>query len=132
MLDARKSHLDAGSSLADLYDPLAVPAELLKAHRALDRAVDRCYRTTPFAGDRERVEFLFARYEKIVAPLAPATKPKRSGKKAAQATSPNASDGSAAPVPPPARKAKRVLYNDQAYAAAAHFHVEEDPPPPPR
>jgi putative ubiquitin-RnfH superfamily antitoxin RatB of RatAB toxin-antitoxin module len=46
-----------------------MPAELLKAHRA----VDRCYRTAPFASDRERVEFLFA-------PLT--AKPKRSRKKA--------------------------------------------------
>lgn len=54
-----------------------MPAELLKAHRALDRAVDKCYRTAPFASDRERVEFLFARYEQLVAPLAPARRPIR-------------------------------------------------------
>ena len=51
------------STLADLYDPLAMPAKLVKAHAALDRAVDRCYRTQPFASDRQRVEFLFAVYE---------------------------------------------------------------------
>ena len=51
------------STLADLYDPLAMPAKLFKAHAALDRAVDRCYRTQPFAADRQRVEFLFAWYE---------------------------------------------------------------------
>lgn len=59
-----------------------MPAELLKAHRALDRAVDKCYRTAPFASDRERVELPFARYEQLVAPLAPAAKPKRPRKKA--------------------------------------------------
>jgi hypothetical protein len=48
------------STLADLYDPLAMPAKLAKAHTALDRAVDRCYRTQSFASDRQRVEFLFA------------------------------------------------------------------------
>ena len=32
------------ATLADLYDPVAMPAPLLKAHQALDRAVDRCYR----------------------------------------------------------------------------------------
>jgi hypothetical protein len=31
------------SSLADLYDPLSMPPELLKAHRELDRAVMKLY-----------------------------------------------------------------------------------------
>ena len=53
------------STLADLYDPLAMPAKLVKAHAALDRAVDRCYRTQPFGSDRQRVEFLFALYEQM-------------------------------------------------------------------
>lgn len=82
VLDARAPRLAAGASLADLYDPLAMPAELLKAHRALDHAVDRAYRPAPFINDRERVEYLFARYEQLVAPLAPAAKPKRSRKQA--------------------------------------------------
>ncbi|MBL9187631.1 MAG: class I SAM-dependent DNA methyltransferase [Opitutaceae bacterium] len=75
VLDARAPRLAAGASLADLYDPLAMPAELLKAHQALDRAVDRAYRAAVFTSDRERVEFLFARYEQLTAPLAPAAKP---------------------------------------------------------
>ena len=41
VLDARS--LFPGSSLADLYDPLTMPPELLKAHRALDRAVMQAY-----------------------------------------------------------------------------------------
>ncbi len=53
------------STLADLYDPLAMPAKLVKAHAALDRAVDRCYRTGAFASDRQRIEFLFALYEQM-------------------------------------------------------------------
>jgi hypothetical protein len=65
------------ATLADLYDPLAMPAPLLKAHQALDRAVDRCYRPDPFTSDRQRVEFLFALYEKITAPLVPSSKPGR-------------------------------------------------------
>ncbi|MDR1872235.1 MAG: class I SAM-dependent DNA methyltransferase [Deltaproteobacteria bacterium] len=40
-LDARK--LFPNSSLADLYDPLTMPQELLKAHRAIDQAVLRLY-----------------------------------------------------------------------------------------
>jgi len=35
-----------GSSLADLYDPLTMPPALVRAHQALDRAVDACYRTS--------------------------------------------------------------------------------------
>jgi hypothetical protein len=36
-------------------------------------AVDKCYRPEPFHSDRERVEFLFALYEKLTAPLLPVT-----------------------------------------------------------
>ena len=57
--------------LADLYDPESMPLSLYKAHRTLDRAVDRCYRPQPFATERQRVEFLFALYEKLTAPLIP-------------------------------------------------------------
>ena len=42
--------------LADLYDPLAMSAPLLKAHQQLDRAVDRCYRPEPFPSDRHCVD----------------------------------------------------------------------------
>ncbi len=62
-------HLTEGAKLADLYDPLAMPAKLVKAHAALDRAVDRCYRAQPFTSDRQRVEYLLAMYEKLAAPL---------------------------------------------------------------
>ncbi|MEI2725061.1 MAG: type IIL restriction-modification enzyme MmeI [Verrucomicrobiota bacterium] len=65
------------ATLADLYDPLATPPALQKAHEELDRAVDKCYRPEPFTSERQRVEFLFARYEKLTAPLITATKPKR-------------------------------------------------------
>jgi hypothetical protein len=67
ILDARKEFQD--STLADLYDPLAMPPALVKAHAALDHAVDLCYRPQPFDSDRQRVEFLFALYEKLSAPL---------------------------------------------------------------
>jgi hypothetical protein len=66
--------------LADLYDPLTMPGVLLKAHQALDRAVDRCYRKEPFESDRQRVEFLFALYQKLTAPLIPAIKATRGRK----------------------------------------------------
>jgi type I restriction-modification system DNA methylase subunit len=50
------------SSLADLYDPLTMPPELLKAHLALDKSVDQCYRKKAFANETERIEYLFERY----------------------------------------------------------------------
>jgi hypothetical protein len=65
------------STLADLYDPLSMPPELVKAHAELDRAVEKCYRPEPFHSDRERVEYLFSLYEKLTAPLLPATPKKR-------------------------------------------------------
>ena len=41
-------------------------------------SVDACYRARPFDSDRERVEFLFALYEKLTAPLTAGLKePKR-------------------------------------------------------
>ncbi|MGH7197803.1 MAG: type IIL restriction-modification enzyme MmeI, partial [Candidatus Omnitrophota bacterium] len=72
VLDARTKFPDA--TLADLYDPLAMPPELVKAHSNLDRAVDLCYRSQSFQNDRQRVEHLFALYEKLTAPLLPAAK----------------------------------------------------------
>ena len=41
ILDARALYPDA--SLADLYDPVTMPPELLKAHQANDRAVMQAY-----------------------------------------------------------------------------------------
>ena len=75
VLAARANHPEA--TLADLYDPDLMPADLRKAHQALDRAVDRLYRRNAFASDRERVEHLFGLYEKMVVPLAAKAKPKR-------------------------------------------------------
>jgi len=64
VLDARAKH--PGASLADLYDPLTTPADLVKAHQALDRAVDKCYRAKAFTSEAERVAWLFELYEKVV------------------------------------------------------------------
>ena len=68
VLDARAAHPDA--TLADLYDPDLIPPNLRRAHHALDRAVDRLYRRARFMSERERVEYLFALYERMQAPLA--------------------------------------------------------------
>ncbi len=68
VLDARAAHPDA--TLADLYDPDLMPPNLRRAHHTLDRAVDRLYRRARFMSERERVEYLFALYERMQAPLA--------------------------------------------------------------
>ncbi len=75
VLEARKEFPTA--TLADLYDPLAMPPPLAKAHAALDRAVDLCYRPEPFTSERQRVEYLFGQYEKLTAPLVAAAKGKK-------------------------------------------------------
>jgi hypothetical protein len=67
VLDARTQFLEA--SLADLYDPLAMPPVLRKAHEALDRAVDAAYRTARFVHERNRVEFLFQLYQQYSSPI---------------------------------------------------------------
>jgi len=69
VLDARARFADC--SLADLYDPLAMPPELLKAHHALDRAVDAAYGRSGFKSEAERVAYLFELYHKISSPLLP-------------------------------------------------------------
>ena len=84
VLDARDAY--PTSSLADLYDPDTMPADLRRAHAALDRAVDRLYRAAPFETDRDRVEHLFGRYEALVNPLERlgAAKNRRVARKAGQ------------------------------------------------
>jgi len=80
ILDARAAHPDA--TLADLYDPDAMPANLRKAHMANDKAVDRLYRKKPFESERERVEHLFMLYEQLQSPILAAAKPKPSKRRA--------------------------------------------------
>ena len=36
VLDVREEYQERGDTLADLYDPIAMPAKLVKAHTALD------------------------------------------------------------------------------------------------
>ncbi len=57
------------SSLADLYDPLTMPAELVKAHNELDKAVDLAYRSQPFTSEANRMVFLLELYEKYTSDL---------------------------------------------------------------
>ncbi|ERT09479.1 putative dNA methyltransferase [Lyngbya aestuarii BL J] len=79
VLDTRAKYPD--SSLAALYDPLTMPPDLVKAHQALDKAVDLCYRPQPFVSELNRIEYLFSLYEALSAPLLKVEKKKRSKKK---------------------------------------------------
>lgn len=63
VLETRQQFPD--SSMADLYDPLAMPQGLLKAHANLDSAVDVAYGRKKFAGNADRVAFLFERYAEL-------------------------------------------------------------------
>ena len=77
VLDARAAYPD--STLANLYDPDLMPANLRKAHQILDRTVDRLYRREGFSSERQRIEHLFSLYDKMRTPLEVVTKmkPKR-------------------------------------------------------
>ena len=68
ILDARALYPDA--SLADLYDPLTMPPELLKAHQQNDRAVMAAYGISPkdeaFRNEAACVAMLMQRYQELV------------------------------------------------------------------
>lgn len=64
VLDVRASY--PGQSLAQLYDRVAMPVDLLKAHQELDRLVDRAYGKS-FKSDEERINFLFDRWLQLTA-----------------------------------------------------------------
>jgi hypothetical protein len=68
VLRARAAH--PGSSLADLYDPLATPVDLVKAHSALDKSVLAPLGLSPSVSDGEVLSALFRRYSELVAPMA--------------------------------------------------------------
>ena len=77
ILDARAMYPE--SSLADLYDPLTMPLELVKAHAVLDKAVDAAYQYKGGKDDAARVAFLFERYQQLTS-LLPAVSVKKTRK----------------------------------------------------
>ncbi|MDN5941765.1 MAG: N-6 DNA methylase [Nitrospira sp.] len=52
VLAAREHHHE--KTIAQLYDLDTMPAELLVAHRAMDKGVEQCYRTKPFRSDEPK------------------------------------------------------------------------------
>jgi hypothetical protein len=72
ILDARKTEEEVCAkqnqkcSLAMLYAINGMPSDLVKAHTALDRAVDHAYGYKGKKDDAARVAFLFERYQELV------------------------------------------------------------------
>jgi len=63
ILLAREAHFPA--TLADLYDPDAMPDDLRKAHARNDETLERIYIGRRFRNDTERLEKLFEMYAKM-------------------------------------------------------------------
>ena len=65
VLNARAVHQKGKTraSLADLYNPNSMPANLTAAHKALDKAVDAAYGQKGLKTDAERVAYLFGLYQ---------------------------------------------------------------------
>lgn len=72
VVEARASH--PNSTLADLYDPVTMPANLRKAHSVLDAAVDKLYRPSGFNSDADRVVHLLNLYEQMTSLFAESPK----------------------------------------------------------
>jgi len=64
ILDERAKY--PNDSLADLYDPLTMPPKLLKAHRALDKAVMKLYKFRNDFSEASIVAALLENYQKFV------------------------------------------------------------------
>jgi hypothetical protein len=65
ILLAREAHFPA--TIADLYDPEAMPADLRAAHDRNDEVLERIYIGRRFKNDTERLEKLFDLYTKMTA-----------------------------------------------------------------
>jgi hypothetical protein len=78
ILLAREGHFPA--TIADLYDPETMPADLRAAHDRNDETLERIYIGRRFKNDTERLEKLFDMYTKMTAAEA-AKQPKKSSRK---------------------------------------------------
>lgn len=77
ILLAREHHFPA--TIADLYDPDDMPADLRAAHERNDEVLERIYIGRRFKNDTERLEKLFDLYTKMTAAAGPAKAKKRRG-----------------------------------------------------
>ena len=69
ILLAREAHFPA--TIADLYDPEAMPEDLRRAHEENDEVLERIYIGRRFRNDTERLEKLFDLYTRIAEATAP-------------------------------------------------------------
>ena len=74
ILLAREAHFPA--TIADLYDPDAMPENLRAAHDKNDETLERIYIGRRFKNDTERLEKLFDMYTKMTAKADASAKPK--------------------------------------------------------
>ncbi|MDJ1463713.1 DNA methyltransferase [Nitratireductor sp. GZWM139] len=74
ILLAREAHFPA--TIADLYDPEKMPADLRETHERNDEVLERIYIGRRFRNDTERLEKLFDLYTKMTASAGPAKKRK--------------------------------------------------------
>jgi hypothetical protein len=72
ILLAREAHFP--KTIADLYDPEKMPANLREAHELNDETLERIYIGRRFKNDTERLEKLFELYTKMT------TSPKKAAK----------------------------------------------------
>ncbi|MFV8750983.1 class I SAM-dependent DNA methyltransferase [Nannocystaceae bacterium ST9] len=79
VLAARAIHRQ--TSLAQLYDKITMPPNLVKAHRELDKAVYAAYGISAKKTEAERAAILFELHEKLAAPTLLTKPEKPSGKK---------------------------------------------------
>lgn len=70
---------DYNKTLADLYNQRTMPDDLKQLHADLDVAVERLYRTEPFANDEERTRFMLRLYAEAVKAEQAKKKPAGSG-----------------------------------------------------
>ncbi|TAN03257.1 MAG: class I SAM-dependent DNA methyltransferase [Rhodanobacteraceae bacterium] len=75
ILLAREAHFPA--TIADLYDPDAMPDDLRRAHDRNDEVLERIYIGRRFKNDTERLEKLFDMYTKMTAAKPGHAKPSR-------------------------------------------------------
>ena len=75
ILLAREAHFPA--TIADLYDPENMPADLREAHERNDEVLERIYIGRRFRNDTERLEKLFDLYTKMTAGRARPRNPRR-------------------------------------------------------
>ena len=73
ILLAREAHFP--STIADLYDPEKMPANLREAHERNDETLERIYIGRRFKNDTERLEKLFELYSQMTAGQASPKKP---------------------------------------------------------